>query len=538
VNGPSDIGRQLYALLPAVYRSRDNSVRGADGTVQSPGDLMRYLDACGELLDALKATLDQRLADAFPDNPPADERACQDWILPYFADLLDARLVSPEVAGRRNEIANAVAWRQRKGTLSVVEAVTESVGRMEAEVQEGWRRVALTARIGMPLLPATAYGEVSDARFAAPPPARRAKHPGLPAVTPDLRLASRAVRTAPGNAAARTTRHGAETVTWRQVNPHGVPCFPGSYEDVSKRTVDLRTPDWRRGHAHPRRLLLHVPPPDGFFAADQVRLTWAARTQPANAGIIEVETFERRGGTASGIGVEQVHVIRGLTATPPCITDPVVLAAEGADQVFRFEHLCLDGGIELEGGRLELHDCAARDVRIVDVDGARRLLDARNTLFQSLAVDGLARLEYCTVLATAAAATLQASDCIFVGPMEARVTSPPSDAGSCIRYSRLPDGANDFEGDGYAPTCTAARPVFHTGVFGQRGCGVLHPAAPRALLAGAEDGGELGAFHDRHHALRWSAVHDKLQDFLPVGREEVLIPDPRLLAPPPSLLEG
>ena len=114
------------------------------GTVQEPGDLARYLDACGELLDALKGTLEQRLADAFPDNPPPGERACQDWLLPYFADLLDVRLVSPEVQGRRNEIANAVAWRQRKGTLSVVEG--RGSGRLAPRRAHGAHRHAAAAR--------------------------------------------------------------------------------------------------------------------------------------------------------------------------------------------------------------------------------------------------------------------------------------------------------------------------------------------------------------------------------------------------------
>ena len=47
-------GRELYALLPTVYRARDED-----------GHLAGYLDALGALLDRLRATLEQRLADAF-----------------------------------------------------------------------------------------------------------------------------------------------------------------------------------------------------------------------------------------------------------------------------------------------------------------------------------------------------------------------------------------------------------------------------------------------------------------------------------------
>jgi len=124
----SPIGGQLYQLLPEVYRERDKS-----------GDLARYLQGAGELLDGLHATLAQRLDDHFPET-------CQDWLIPYFAELLDVAMRSPEPAGQRAEVANAIAWRQRKGTASVTETIAEAVGLMEAELQEGWRRVARTPR--------------------------------------------------------------------------------------------------------------------------------------------------------------------------------------------------------------------------------------------------------------------------------------------------------------------------------------------------------------------------------------------------------
>ena len=113
----STLGAVLYRLLPAIYRERDN---GAPGR---PGDLARVLDAAGLLLDRVRGTLEQRLADAFPDGPDDGGRAGQDWLLPYFARLFDARLVAPDVAGRRAEVQHAVAWRQRKGTLVCAEQI-------------------------------------------------------------------------------------------------------------------------------------------------------------------------------------------------------------------------------------------------------------------------------------------------------------------------------------------------------------------------------------------------------------------------------
>src|SRR5439155_711940 len=117
------IGTVYAQLLAAIYRDRDNT------TPQELGDLGKYLDACGEVLDLLRGTLEQRLADSFPDNPlDANKRAAQPWLLPYFAQLVDVRLVSPDPAGQRDEVAQAVAWGQRKGTVACIEEIAESVG--------------------------------------------------------------------------------------------------------------------------------------------------------------------------------------------------------------------------------------------------------------------------------------------------------------------------------------------------------------------------------------------------------------------------
>ena len=96
-------GRQLFELLPEVYRSRDTI------GPEARGDLSRYLDACGHLLDLIRRTLDQRLTDIFPDESAAVPPG-QTWLLPYIADLLDVRMVSPDEAGRREEVANAVLF--------------------------------------------------------------------------------------------------------------------------------------------------------------------------------------------------------------------------------------------------------------------------------------------------------------------------------------------------------------------------------------------------------------------------------------------
>lgn len=501
----SRIGQQLYQLLPEIYRGEDNT------SPDDLGDLGRYLDAIGEFLDEVRATLDQRLADNFPDNP-SEGLACQPWLLPYFAQLLDVQLVSPEVRGQREEVARAVSWRQRKGTPTVAEEIAEAVAQMEVESQEGWRRVALTPRIGAPLLPAGSFGV--DAEFDPAYPAQAARHPGLPAATVDLRTPSRAVQTRHDNPAVQTSVFPAATADWRHHQHHGVPCFPDSYQDVSRRTVDLRDCNWKYGHYHPKRLLLYVAPPVGFFPRG-----WARGEQ----------------------------VVRGD-----------VVVNDGGEHLW--EGWTIDGTLRVNAGSVTLRGCAVREL-VVDTTTAANVVNvsACDCLFGAVTVrNGITSLEYCTVLGAASLYTVNASDCIFAGALN--LGEGTADPRSCIRYSRIP---NDFPlarirlHSEAATTNTRERPVFYRieycnpwddpeaaatvpwvrrrAAFGDPSCGVLHPATPRSILYGAEDGGEMGAYHHFYYALRFSAVIDKIQDFLPVGMKVALVPDSTLYNLPPSI---
>ncbi len=543
----SALGRRLHALLPAVYRNRDR-----DAAPGRDRHLARYLDACGELLDLIRHTLDQRLADSFPDNP-RQGLACQDWVLPYFADLLDVELVSPHVEGRREEVSRAVAWRQRKGTPPMIEELAEAVGQRETELHEGFERVALTPRLDRPLLPATALG--AGAEPDPDNPLEAARHPGLPAVTVDFGRPSRAVRTTAANPVARVTDFGGGEVHWRQVNPHGAPCFPGSYEDRSRRTVDLRTPDWRRGHHHPRRLLLFTPPPTGFFPPGQVSFIWSERHSSAHedhfAAVPEDEPDPEviyNPSAAAGVAVT-------ITTRPPNFT---------ADHLRRIAGLNFLDTLTFDAGRLELEGVAARRIVVKSPPGTQPVFKATNCLFETVIIqNGLAELDRCTVTRRLACDKLRASDSIFTGKVLIR--DQGGDPESCVRYSRLPAAwivvAGVLRLFDSAPRPleelpetwlrrhqnTSDPPIFYdfktcddsgsersASLFGAPGHGVLHPATSDTICFGAEDGGEMGAYHQRRYCLQNAAVLDKLEDFLPLGIEAALIPDPRLLQPPPS----
>ena len=534
-------GRQLWELLPVVYRGRDRD-----------GDLADYLDACGELLDQVRETLEQRLADAFPDRPP-EGLAAQGWVLPYLAELVDARLLSPHLDGRRQEVEKAVAWRQRKGTVGCLEQIVEAVARVEVEVHEGWQRLALTPRVGLPLAPDDTLGRLD---MDNPPDA--ARHPQLPAVTPDFR---RAVETrdvaAAGQAPGWRFRYFPARVlerppaagqtpgsdTWFHPHRHGAPRFPGSYEDLSHRTVDLRAPAPRRGLYHPRRLLFFTAPATGFFPPDRRQVGW-------QQGLSE-ELFKDKVDDATG--VRRIWKLDPLApdGSDNAITLIVPVGVRFDGGLIRIEDLCFldppenDRTIEITGGRLELRRVAAR--RVVVTGGDAPALDAADCLFETVdAGAGLARLEHCTVLGDLACGRLQASDCIFGGAVTFNSGAPGTD--SCVRYSRIPkELAQSKPEEVRWPANTIDQPAFfdfeicdrgevrRSREFGQPGCGVLHPATPESIRFGAEDGGEMGAYHHRRYALQDAAVREKLRDFLPLGLEAALIPDPRLLASPPGI---
>ena len=731
------LGEQLYRLLPEVYRTRDKHRTGGGAANE---DLAKYLDAHGYLLDLIHATLEQQLKDTVPGSS-------QDWLLPYFAQLLAVNIVSPDSEGKHAEVKHAVSWRQRKGTLKCVEEIAESVGRMEVEIQEGWQRVAMTPRIGMPLRPAKVWDDTLHIDMGVPSEAIR--HPGLPAVMVDLRQASRAVEALPTNPAARVSNFAGVRQTWRQQNRHGMPCFPGSFDDVSRRTVDFRTPDALKGHYHHKRLLAYTSPPAGSLPFESYRLTWDERLDSLYEHLIEeteadgvlyirnktdrvveitdVPDLDARPYRIEGIsflgvlgvpagGTLELHRVEAATVDVPtflgaeepvlvatdclfgtlsspgrveldsctvldaaslsildardcifmqidgtdisgvveysripsdapfsaedmtvedCTSDepaffrgqtalpakavlspdtPASISAGASDggELGYFHHgregrpvritgdftaadalslpaaggyplvdVFFEGSVEVASGHLQLVRAAVKTLSLqaalsFDEYGAVvPALDARDCLFDGLEVpNGLARLEYCTVMQSMHAKHLQASDCIFVdsvtGVQKPVTTGGPPSFLNCVRYSSLPRalmddiadkdptdplrrvaealrlidkndtitlGSNTLEGPVFTVLdyCVEDGHERRTAEFGEPGYGVLHPATADAVRFGAEDGGEMGAWHHKHYSLKEAAALDKMREFLPVGIEPVLIHDPRLLRVPPEL---
>jgi hypothetical protein len=99
---------RLYALLPAVYRIRD----------EQQGHPLRALVALiAQEFEALEENVEQLYDDQFIET-------CAEWVAPYIGDLIGYRPlhgVASAIASSRAEVANTISYRRRKGTAAMLE---------------------------------------------------------------------------------------------------------------------------------------------------------------------------------------------------------------------------------------------------------------------------------------------------------------------------------------------------------------------------------------------------------------------------------
>jgi phage tail-like protein len=125
---------RFYALLPALYRQRD----------MHHGEPLRALIA---VLESEFRTLETDV-EALYDNWFI--QTCDTWVLPYIADLVGIPEMSSQrwiFTTQRRQVANTIAYRRRKGTLSTLEHVLKDVTGWHVRVVECSQRIAATQHI-------------------------------------------------------------------------------------------------------------------------------------------------------------------------------------------------------------------------------------------------------------------------------------------------------------------------------------------------------------------------------------------------------
>ena len=72
---------------------------------------------------------------------------CDDWVVPYLGDLIGVRPTSARQLSTRAEVANALGYRRRKGTLAVVEQLARDVTGLPARAVEYFTLLSTTQNL-------------------------------------------------------------------------------------------------------------------------------------------------------------------------------------------------------------------------------------------------------------------------------------------------------------------------------------------------------------------------------------------------------
>ena len=103
----------FFQRLPEIYRIRDAE--------QFPPDQFKaYLKIFEVTFGAIHENIEALYHDLFIDT-------CDDWVIPYIADLLGTSHLQGEAQTLRADVADTIALRRRKGTLGAIERLAANL---------------------------------------------------------------------------------------------------------------------------------------------------------------------------------------------------------------------------------------------------------------------------------------------------------------------------------------------------------------------------------------------------------------------------
>ncbi len=119
---------RIWDMIPEIYRSEDSQ----------KGVLRSIVKVIAEQASVLRRSQDRLWEDQFIEM-------CDDWAVPYLADLVGTRLL-PELnkRGRRVDVAKTIYYRRRKGTLRVLEELISDITGWQGTVVENFRTLGRT----------------------------------------------------------------------------------------------------------------------------------------------------------------------------------------------------------------------------------------------------------------------------------------------------------------------------------------------------------------------------------------------------------
>ena len=139
---------KIWEWIPAFYRDED-------GLATNPDVLREIVEILARQAAIARRSIDRLWEDAFIE-------LCDDWAIPYIGDLVGTRLVNElNRRGRRLDVARTIFYRRRKGTLLVLERLTQDITNWEGTVVESFRRLGRT-RHGLDPEPIELLGSLSQ----------------------------------------------------------------------------------------------------------------------------------------------------------------------------------------------------------------------------------------------------------------------------------------------------------------------------------------------------------------------------------------
>ncbi|HEX6909818.1 MAG TPA: hypothetical protein VF142_05475, partial [Longimicrobium sp.] len=106
----------------------------------SEGELRHFLALFGHELARLRGNLDQLHRDFYID-------ACQDWVVPYLADLVGTEIVFNTAARNRADVRDTLRFRRQKGTLAGLEALAAGTAGQGVKAVEMLERLLWTQNL-------------------------------------------------------------------------------------------------------------------------------------------------------------------------------------------------------------------------------------------------------------------------------------------------------------------------------------------------------------------------------------------------------
>ncbi len=204
-----------------------------------------------------------------------------------------------------------------------------------------------------------------------------------------------------------------------------------------------------------------------------------------------------------------------------------ITVVQGNLGMLRVAHCTLvpgEGGISCNTGNARLAVTVTRSITgILDIQGAARsltvedsIVDGQNALTSLRGPD--VRLDAVTIFGGARAITLEASNTIF-----ARTVTVERRQTGCVRYSWVPTQSRVPRRFECRPTsgstARAEEPQFTSRTYGHPAYAQLSLACPRVIVEGADDEGEMGAFHFLQQTQRIADLRAGLGEHLRVGLE-------------------